>query len=291
VAFDDKPAEVKAEALLGSVELSRAGVVGAGKTPWKDLPGAAKEVQRLCELAAEGLKVRTLTGKEAGIEQVRTLLPQARLAHLATHGFFADPSFRSVMQIDEKLFERRGRFGTREGAGARSPLVLSGLVLAGANREETPERGILSADSVVSLPLEKLELAVLSACESGLGETAGGEGVFGLQRAFHLAGTANVVASLWKVDDEATAALMSLFYTNLWQEKLPPLEALRRAQLALLYNPGLVKEWAAGRGIDPKKVYSGPAVKPPGEAAPAKPTTDRTPARAWAAFTLSGLGR
>jgi CHAT domain-containing protein len=293
VAFDDAPAEAKAEALLA--DLSRAGVVGAGKATWKALPGAAKEVQRLRELAGDRLKVRTLTGKEAGIEQVRTLLPQARLAHFATHGFFADPSFRSALQIDENLFAHRtfvkGGTAERIGAGARSPLVLSGLVLAGANRAETPERGILSADSVVSLPLEKLELAVLSACESGLGESAGGEGVFGLQRAFHLAGTANVVASLWKVDDEATAALMTLFYTNLWQHKLPPLEALRRAQLALYYNPGLVKEWAAGRGIDPKKVYAGPALKPPGATAPAKPTTDRTPARAWAAFSLSGLGR
>jgi hypothetical protein len=66
---------------------------------------------------------------------------------------------------------------------------------------------------------------------------------------------------------------------------------LRRAQLALYYNPGLVKEWAAGRGIDPKKVYTGPSVKPPGETAPIKPTSGRTPARAWAAFSLSGLGR
>jgi CHAT domain-containing protein len=194
------------------------------------------------------------------------------------------------MQIDEKLFARGGRFGTeRVGAGARSPLVLSGLVLAGANRAETPDRGILSADSVVSLPLQKLELVVLSACDTGLGETAGGEGVFGLQRAFHLAGTRNVVASLWKVDDEATAALMTLFYRNLWQHKMPPLEALRRAQLALRYNPGLVKEWAGGRGPDLKKVYAGGAGKEPEERP--RPTTDRAPPRVWAAFSLSGLGR
>jgi CHAT domain-containing protein len=166
--------------------------------------------------------------------------------------------------------------------------VLSGLVLAGANRADTAERGILSADSVVSLPLQNLDLAVLSACESGLGDTAGGEGVFGLQRAFHLAGARNVVASLWKVDDQATAALMELFYRNLFREKMQPLEALRRAQLALAYNPGLVKEWSEGRGPSLKKVYAGSAGKEPAE----KPKpSGRTPARAWAAFSLSGPGR
>jgi CHAT domain-containing protein len=73
-------------------------------------------------------------------------------------------------------------------------------------------------------------LAVLSVCETGLGDVAGGEGVFGLQRAFHLAGARNVVATLWKVDDTATAALMAVFYRELWEKGQPPIEALRRAQ-------------------------------------------------------------
>src|SRR5205807_2929775 len=121
--------------------------------------------------------------------------------------------------------------------------------LAGANRRgaDAPrDGGILTAEAVAGLPLDHLELAVLSACETGLGEAAGGEGVFGLQRAFHLGGARHVVASLWKVDDEATAALMTLFYRNIWEQKLPPIEALRRAQLAVRYNPGMVREWSAG---------------------------------------------
>src|SRR5262249_10885424 len=136
---------------------------------------------------------------------------RARLAHLATHGFFADPRFRSVLQLDEKLFARRTFSDTdsvrRVGAGARNPLVLSGLVLAGANRSDTADRGILSADDLTRLDLRNLDLAVLSACESGLGESGGGEGVFGLQRALHVAGCKDVIASLWKVDDDATCAL------------------------------------------------------------------------------------
>src|SRR5262245_6393891 len=100
------------------------------------------------------------------------------------------------------------------GAGSRSPLVLFGLVCSGANLPETPNRGVLTAEAIVGLDLRKMNLAVLSACESGLGESAGGEGVYGLVRAFHIAGTRNVAASLWKVEDEATAALMVLFYRH-----------------------------------------------------------------------------
>ena len=94
-----------------------------------------------------------------------------------------------------------------------------------------------------------LELAVLSACETGLGAFGGGEGVYGLQRAFHVAGCRNVVASLWKVDDAATEALMALFYANLWEKKLDPAEALRQAQLTMYRHPTAVS-LAKSRGVD-----------------------------------------
>jgi CHAT domain-containing protein len=82
------------------------------------------------------------------------------------------------------------------------------------------------------LDLSGFELAVLSACDTGLGHVAGGEGTFGLQRAFHLAGTRDVIASWWKVPDQRTAALMAEFYRNLWDKEKPlsPQEALRQAQ-------------------------------------------------------------
>jgi CHAT domain-containing protein len=161
------------------------------------------------------------------------------------------------------------------------------LGLAGANRADTPDRGILSADDLTRLDLRQLELAVLSACESGLGESGGGEGVFGLIRAFHVAGCHNVIASLWKVDDDATCALMVLFYRYLWQEKLPPIQALRRAQLALYHNPSQIKAWSTGgRGIDLKKTYTGT-----GQAPPAVKASGKAHPRLWAAFSLSGLGR
>jgi CHAT domain-containing protein len=226
------------------------------------------------------------SGSAAGPGQLLLDLGRARWAHLATHGFFAAPK-SGVRQYlyDEKDF-LTGRKGERIGAGARSPLTQTGLVLAGANlkgKDAGAEGGILTSEAIAGLDLRKLELAVLSACETGLGEAAAGEGVFGLQRAFHLGGCRNVVASLWKVDDDATAALMAVFYHELWQEGRPPLEALRRAQLALYRHPRDVPALARGRGPDFEKTVrrvAQPVARPGARAA----------VKDWAAFVLSGPG-
>src|SRR5262249_28178671 len=142
-----------------------------------------------------------------------------------------------------------------------------------------------TAEAVVGLNLTGLDLAVLSACETGLGEVAGGEGVYGLQRAFHLAGARDVVASLWRVDDEATAALMAVFYRNLWVEKKPPREALRQAQLHLYRHPGQIAGLARRRGVDfTEKELPAVTVKPGDK-------DNRAATALWAAFVLSGAGR
>jgi CHAT domain-containing protein len=281
VAYDRKPRPVNELALRGPV---------AEKLKWEALKGTQKELQQIVALAGERRIIRR-EGDSAGVATLLGDLRQAETAHLATHGFFADARFRTALQLDPKLFRSTefttGGTARRIGAGSRSPLVLSGLVCSGANLPETPNRGVLTAEAIVGLDLRKMNLAVLSACESGLGETAGGEGVYGLVRAFHIAGTRNVMASLWKVEDEATAALMVLFYRHLWGRKpLPPVEALRQAQLALHRNPQHVKEWSLGRGPNLKIVLPGSGTKEPD-----KPVgTKRAPAKAWAAFVLSGPG-
>ena len=148
--------------------------------------------------------------------------------------------------------------------------------------------GILTAEAIAGLPLQDLELVVLSACDTGLGMVGGGEGVFGLQRAFHLAGAHNVVASLWQVDDQATAALMAIFYDQLWRQKKPPIEALRTAQLTLYRHPERIGALARARGPDFDKLVQLPDA---GTANGRPAATEHAPIEKWAAFVLSGWGK
>ena len=125
---------------------------------------------------------------------------------------------------------------------------------------------------------------VLSACETGLGAVAGGEGLTGLQRAFHVAGARSVIASLWKVDDKATQELMKQFYTNLWDKKMSKIDALREAQLWMLRHPDELNRLGikgATRGKPRKlanKQKEGDVLN----------QSDRTDPFFWAAFQLSG---
>src|SRR5262249_10093814 len=175
--------------------------------------------------------------------------------------------------------------GEGVGAGALSPMVMTGLVFAGANKPETPGRGIATGEALVDLDLSGLELAVLSACESGLGDVAGGEGTFGLQRAFHLAGTRDAGAGLWKAPARPTPARLALFYPHLWQKGLSAVEALRQAQLEVYRHPDKIPDLAKG--------FRGKFVEVPGSAEEVlKPGSDgKAHPRLWAAFTLSGPGR
>jgi CHAT domain-containing protein len=123
------------------------------------------------------------------------------------------------------------------------PGLLSGLVLAGANRPAeddadagAPVRddGYLTASEVMLLDLSGVDLVVLSACDTGLGRPQSGEGLIGLRRAFRMAGSKTVISSLWSVKDESTSELMQSFYANLFFKGMGRHEALRTAQLEML---------------------------------------------------------
>jgi hypothetical protein len=120
-----------------------------------------------------------------------------------------------------------------------NPMLRSGLALAGANTwlqagnpPQEAEDGLLTAEDVTGLDLLATELVVLSACETGLGQIHVGEGVFGLRRAFVLAGAKTQVLSLWKIPDHATRELMEDFYGRLLAGQ-GRAEALRQAQLTM----------------------------------------------------------
>jgi CHAT domain-containing protein len=259
---------------------------GPPAVAWQRLPEGGREAKLVADLARATGKADAdeLTGALADPTAVRAKLPGARFAHLATHGFFADGTFLSALGADPDSF----RFGPRgAGAGAaRNPLALSGLALAGANRVgpgAPPDRGLLTAEGIAGLRLSEMELAVLSACDTGLGTEVSGEGVFGLQRALHLAGCRTVVASLWKVNDAATRRLMETFYQTLWSggPNVTPAQALRAAQLEL-YRKAL-----AGEDLD-----RGPLVVPGKDPAPPLPAPaggrQNAGTRYWAAFVVSG---
>jgi CHAT domain-containing protein len=117
-------------------------------------------------------------------------------------------------------------------------LRLSGLALAGANRRaaagEAEEDGILTAEEIASLDLSQVGWVVLSACDTGAGDVRAGEGVFGLRRAFQVAGAGTLIMSLWSVDDEATRRWMEALYEGRFESDLDTAAAARRASLDVL---------------------------------------------------------
>jgi CHAT domain-containing protein/tetratricopeptide (TPR) repeat protein len=186
------------------------------------LPGTRREVELVSERWAETTTepVVACYGEEASEEYFKAEAPGKRVIHLATHGYFLGGACRP------------------EGVGAdfvgENPLLLSGLFLAGSNLHGESadslgvDDGILTAYEVSAMDLEGTELVVLSACETGLGKVSEGEGVYGLRRAFQMAGARTVVSALWPVSDEATAEMMGELYARR-DESLP--EAMRRAQI------------------------------------------------------------
>ncbi|HEU4408210.1 MAG TPA: CHAT domain-containing tetratricopeptide repeat protein [Polyangiaceae bacterium] len=209
--------------------------------PFVPLPGAS----------AEALEVRRQFPRAAvlqGTAATKEALAQAHgplLLHVATHGFFRGPTARpptSVAHLRGTTIES----STPAPAPAEDPaetLDAAGLAFAGANQR--PD-AILSARELASLDLWGTKLVVLSACESGVGQVASGEGVYGLRRALVIAGAASQVTSLWNVSDEATRRLMAHYYAGL-AEGRGRSEALRRARLSMLAEPATAHPyyWAA----------------------------------------------
>lgn len=204
------------------------------------LPGTVQEVQDISGLWAAGddarsRSTRLLLGRDATETAVKSDAALHRVLHLATHGFFLSDACSAPAATGTRGVG--GLSGARP-APAENPLLLSGLALAGANHRSSAgpdeDDGILTAEEVASLDLGGVEWAVLSACDTGVGEIKAGEGVFGLRRAFQVAGARTVIMSLWSVDDQATRAWMRALYDGRFERRLSTADAVHQASVAVL---------------------------------------------------------
>lgn len=182
------------------------------------LPQTKIEVEQISkELNIAQWKYELLTDREGTEESFKSYSgKRLRSLHLSTHGFYYTPD--EAENVDYDFL----RLDNHVASAEDKALTRSGLILSGANHilegEELPanvEDGILTAKEIADVDLRGLDLVVLSACQTGLGDISQGEGVFGLQRGFKKAGANSILMSLWEVDDKATQILMTQFYRSL----------------------------------------------------------------------------
>jgi CHAT domain-containing protein len=168
-------------------------------TDLTDLPGTEIEVKKIDSLLQkQAFSTKSFLATEATEDNLKKI-ENPKILHIATHGFF--------IPQETKL----------------NPMLLSGVLLAGVSNflsgSDNAEDGILTAFEAQDLNLEQTDLVVLSACETALGSVRSGEGVYGLQRAFKVAGAKSLLMSLWKVDDRVTQELMTAFYAHYVENK------------------------------------------------------------------------
>ncbi len=212
-------------------KLSRA--MSGGNLRFEPLAEVRFEAERIAGLL--GVKART---REQAREGPLKSCTSPRILHIATHGFFFEDQDARARE-SPRFLEVEGKTQASLMSRMENPLLRSGLALAGANTflsgKTVPadaEDGLLTAEDVTGMDLSGTQLVVLSACETGLGEVRVGEGVFGLRRAFDMAGAETLVMSLWKVPDRQTRELMEEYYVRLLQDG-PRAESLREAQRAI----------------------------------------------------------
>jgi CHAT domain-containing protein len=184
------------------------------------LDGTAKEVANIeKELQKSNWSTSLYKGEQATELQFKRLSGDnaPSVLHIATHGFYFPLPEKEQKGMMMEGFGKEDNYRLTD-----NPLRRTGLAMAGANAawrgDEIPsdiEDGILTAYEISNLDLRKTQMVVLSACQTGLGDIKAGEGVFGLQRAFRMAGVKTIIMSLWNVDDTSTAEIMEAFFNNL----------------------------------------------------------------------------
>lgn len=188
------------------------------------LEGTKKEADQIAAgMESRHISYLYLCGKKGSEESFKKLNgTKPKLIHIATHGFYMTEDEAAKSKIAKSQMVTIGEDNLREFRLMEDKYMSrSGLLFSGCNRtinnETIPdgaEDGILTAQEISTLDLRGLDLTVLSACQTGLGDISSGEGVFGLQRGFKKAGAKTIIMSLWKVNDESTMKLMTNFYRH-----------------------------------------------------------------------------
>ncbi len=251
-AADSKDLLVQAEQIKNDAVVSRSLTTDLkrGTSSWDYLPGTRDEVEALKGISEKaGVSVNYFTGKTAVEERFKQQNRKASptILHVATHGFFFPDPEKKYREERFLLEQEKNVYKLSD-----NPLNRSGLLFSGANMAwkgepvtEGLEDGILTAYEASHVSLPNTKLVVLSACETGLGDIKGSEGVFGLQRAFKLAGAEYLLMSLWKVPDQETAEFMIRFYELLFSTKDIP-ESYRETQRYMKAKyPKEPYKWAA----------------------------------------------
>jgi len=213
------------------------------------LPGTAQEAEIIPPLLkSEQKPLQQAQATESAVRVVRS----PKILHLATHGFFLKNQeifFPGTLSISDNSLSTPLE---------TNPMVRSGLALAGANHAKeiaSGDDGLLPALEVTSMDLRGTDLVVLSACETGLGQVHVGEGVYGLRRAFALAGAKNLVMSLWKANDLMTLYQMKEFY-RAYRDGASAASALREAQLQSIASLRAQTDATYGLALAPVKLWA-----------------------------------
>ncbi len=205
------------------------------------LPGTKAEVEIISkELKTKGWKVNVFTAENANEENLRKI-NSPNVLHIATHGYYLKD-----LETTDKLFLGFDSKNLKDNSFLRSGIILAGVGPATGDSLNTSSEndGIFTASEATVLNLSKTQLVVLSACQTGLGDNMGSQGVAGLQRSFAIAGAKNIMMSLWPVDDNATQFLMTEFYKN-YVETQNAEEAFRKAQTEVKNKYPHPYYWAA----------------------------------------------
>jgi CHAT domain-containing protein/tetratricopeptide (TPR) repeat protein len=214
------------------------------------LPASLREAREVATLWSKAYRPvqDVLTGRAATEAAIKSGASRAGVLHFATHGFFiggrcASASFtgRGIGALWVASPEPRKRpkpSASETDRDAESPFLLAGLALAGANHRDSAgideEDGILTAEEITVMDLSGVRWAVLSACDTGVGEITSGEGVFGLRRAFQIAGCGTLFLSLWEVEDNAARQWMRALYRGSLERGLDTADAACHASLSVL---------------------------------------------------------